>query len=216
MGSADEIARERLLPLDVLIIRSGTSIALVTCLLHPSSHKCGNDMEIDLVNILWNVRRFRQVTPCFTPQIIFSCSRFESVSEVAPPTPIRPFSSSIPWLRTLLESGSSFSRPNAIAKIWIIYSLYLPVPYMDHSLKTTIFDKWADIDALLCGTGNIFELGQYGSHAYERLQEVKLECMLENPIGIGVAPGLLKGMDLDSPELEKRGILSINAFDTSG
>ena len=67
-----------------------------------------------------------------------------------------------------------------------------------------------DIDTLLCRAGREkdFEPGQNGSHAYERLKEVKIECLLNNRVGSEVAPGFLKQWVLNSPGLEKRGILN--------
>lgn len=122
----------------------------------------------------------------------------------------------LPWLKALLDSGSSFSRPNAITKICITYTLHVPTSDNVSSLNTTIFDAWADIDALLCGTSTENEPGQNVSHAYERLKEVKLVFMLQNRIGFEVAPEFLKQLVLDSPGLEKRGIFSVDAFDKNG
>jgi len=96
--------------------------------------------------------------------------------------------------------------------IWIVYGLY-------QSLNTTIFDRWSDIDSILCGTepGMDFEPGRSSKypHPYENLESVKLEFMLENPIGFGVAPRFLKEIVLESPGLKERNILQINAFDIS-
>lgn len=123
---------------------------------------------------------------------------------------LRKVDEALHWLKALLDSGSSSSRPNAVVKIWIVYTIYLSTSY--RALKPIVLDKWVDIDALLCGndTGKDSESG--GSHAYERLKEVKLEFLLENLNGF--APKFLEQLVLDSPGLERRGILSINAFDS--
>jgi hypothetical protein len=122
----------------------------------------------------------------------------------------------LPWLSSVLQTGIDSihpKRPNAIESIWVVYSLYLPAPYMDRSINTAIFDAWSEVDAILSGMGSgaDFEVAS----AYESLKNVKLEFMLENPIGFGVAPRFLKDVVLDSPGLEKRDMLQINAFDTS-
>jgi len=127
--------------------------------------------------------------------------------ESASPRPIQPLSGSTPWLKVLLDSGNSFSRPNAIVKIWIIYNFSVPTADSVSSFKSTIFNKWADIDTLLCGAGREkdIEPGQNGSHAYERLKEVKL---LNNRVESEVVLAFLKQWVLNSPGLEKRGILN--------
>lgn len=128
----------------------------------------------------------------------------------------------LPWLSALLQTGINSLYPtqaNAVRSIWIVYALYLPAPYMDLSVNTTIFEQWSEVDAILCGTepGMDFEPGRSSRypHPYESLESVKLEFMLENPIGFGVAPRFLKEIVLESPGLEERNILQINAFDTS-
>lgn len=128
----------------------------------------------------------------------------------------------LPWVRALLQSGVDTvrvnARPNMIEKVHIAYSLYLPAPYMDRSVNTTIFECWSDIDAVLSGydAGMGYEPGQKPRwHAYDNLQQVSLDFMLENPIGFGVAPRFLKEVVLYSPRLEERGLIHINAFDTS-
>lgn len=107
----------------------------------------------------------------------------------------------LPWLNALL---STVHTPNAIRFINIVYSLYLPSPYMDRSVNTTIFNGWKDIDVTLTGMD------------FVHLEKVKLEFALENPIGFGIAPRFLKEVDLESPALEAGGLLEIGAFDTSG
>lgn len=84
---------------------------------------------------------------------------------------------------------------------------------MDRSINTNIFDRWADIDAILCGRDD--EKDSQYSHAYDNLRNVRLEFALENPIGFGVAPRFLKEVVLDSPGLEEKDILLVGAFDTS-
>ena len=128
----------------------------------------------------------------------------------------------LPWLSALLQTGINSlypTRANAMRSIWIVYSLYLPAPYMDRSANTAIFDRWSEVDSILCGTepGMDFEPGRSSKypHPYENLESVKLEFMLENPIGFGVAPRFLKEIVLESPGLEERNVLQINAFDTS-
>lgn len=88
--------------------------------------------------------------------------------------------------------------------IHVIYTLYLPAPYMDRSINTTIFNGWKEIDATLTGP------------EFRGLEGVRLEFSLENPIGFGVAPRFLKEVDLQSPGLEAAGLLVVEAFDTSG
>ena len=128
----------------------------------------------------------------------------------------------LPWLSALLQTGINSLHTtwgNSVRSIWIVYSLYLPAPYMDRSVNTTIFDRWSDVDSILCGTepGMDFEPGRSSKypHSYENLERVKLDFMLENPIGFGVAPRFLKEIVLESPGLEERNVLQINAFDTS-
>jgi len=129
----------------------------------------------------------------------------------------------LPWLTELLRTGVNSLRPkqmNSLQTIWVTYTVYLPAPYMDRSINTTIFGKWSEIDVILCGEGSVdleggIENEKCDSHAYDNLQSVRLEFMLENPIGFGVAPRFLKEMVLHSPRLESRNILTLNAFDTS-
>ena len=106
----------------------------------------------------------------------------------------------LPWLNALFSTVSS---PNSLQSIHIVYSLYLPSPYMDRHVNTTIFSEWRHIDTTLAGP------------EFEHLKTVRLEFSLENPIGFDVAPRFLKEVDLVSPELERRGILLLEAFDTS-
>ncbi|KAF9038450.1 hypothetical protein BJ165DRAFT_1407612 [Panaeolus papilionaceus] len=128
----------------------------------------------------------------------------------------------LPWIGALVQSGVDTirvnARPNMIRNIHIAYALFLPAPYMDHSMNTAIFDCWTDIDAVLCGhdAGTEYEAGlQPKYHAYDNLEQVKLDFILENPIGFGVAPRFLKDVVLSSPGLEAKGLIKINAFDTS-
>ncbi|KAG6919633.1 hypothetical protein DXG01_003497 [Tephrocybe rancida] len=93
----------------------------------------------------------------------------------------------LPWLNGLL---STFTRPNNLRKVHVVYGLYLPSPYMDRSVNTTIFANWQEIDATL--TGPVFD----------SLEKVWLEFSLENPIGFDVAPRFLKEVDLKSPALQ--------------
>lgn len=95
-------------------------------------------------------------------------------------------------------------KPSALTDIWVVYTLYLPAPYMDRSVDTTIFKGWNEIDRVLAGPG------------YEALARVRLDFMLENPIGFGVAPRFLAEVDLQSPLLDARGLLTVDAYDTSG
>ncbi|KAG6844378.1 hypothetical protein H0H87_007370, partial [Tephrocybe sp. NHM501043] len=95
----------------------------------------------------------------------------------------------LPWLDGLFLTVTT---PNNLRNIHIVYSLYLPSPYMDRSVNTTIFTSWKDIDATL--TGPVFE----------SLERVWLEFSLENPIGFDVAPRFLKEVDLQSPALQAR------------
>ncbi|KAG6840376.1 hypothetical protein C0991_007113 [Blastosporella zonata] len=106
----------------------------------------------------------------------------------------------LPWLNELL---TTFTTPNNLRDVHIVYSLYLPSPYMDRSVNTTIFTKWLEIDATL--TGPVFN----------SLDRVWLEFSLENPIGFDVAPRFLKEVDLQSPALRESDRLVVDAFDTS-
>ncbi|KAG6888300.1 hypothetical protein C0995_009299 [Termitomyces sp. Mi166 len=106
----------------------------------------------------------------------------------------------LPWLNSLF---STFTAPNKLRVVHVVYSLYLPSPYMDRSMNTMIFSKWQEIDATL--TGPIFD----------SLKEVRLVFSLENPIGFGVAPRFLKEVDLPSPALRASNRLVVEAFDTS-
>ncbi|PPQ67866.1 hypothetical protein CVT25_010305 [Psilocybe cyanescens] len=124
----------------------------------------------------------------------------------------------LPWLGALLSTGKHASHPtrrNTVETIYIAYSIYLPAPYMDRSMNTAIFDRWREIDTILCGVESTHAESEGHAHAYETLKRVKLEFMLENPIGFGVAPRFLKELVLDSPGLERRDVLRVNAFDTS-
>ncbi|GLB41425.1 hypothetical protein LshimejAT787_1000250 [Lyophyllum shimeji] len=107
----------------------------------------------------------------------------------------------LPWLNALF---ATFTTPNILEYIHIVYSLYLPEPYMDRSANTTIFDGWQAIDATLARP------------VLQSLRQVKLEFSLENPIGYGVAPRFLEEVDLKSPRLRARNVLVVEAFDTSG
>ncbi|PPQ64220.1 hypothetical protein CVT24_008596 [Panaeolus cyanescens] len=128
----------------------------------------------------------------------------------------------LPWVRAIVQSGVDTlrgnARPNMMQKIHIVYALYLPAPYMDRSVNTTIFECWTDIDAVLCGhePGTEYDAEQEPKwHTYDNLEQVTLDFMLENPIGFGVAPRFLKEVVIDSPWLEEKRFLKINAFDTS-
>ncbi|KAG5726669.1 hypothetical protein E4T56_gene4404 [Termitomyces sp. T112] len=106
----------------------------------------------------------------------------------------------LPWLNTLL---STFTAPNKLRNIYVVYSLYLPSPYMDRSVNTSVFSNWQEIDTTLTGP------------TFDALEEVRLEFSLENPIGFGVAPRFLEEVDLQSPALRASNRLVVEAFDTS-
>lgn len=106
----------------------------------------------------------------------------------------------LPWLHDLF---STFETPNALRRINIVYTLFLPSPYMDRSVNTTIFTGWNAIDATLSGP------------EFAHLTKVKLDFALENPIGYGIAPRFLKEVELPSPALRASGVLEMDAHDTS-
>ena len=106
----------------------------------------------------------------------------------------------LPWLDDLFLTVKA---PNSLEYINIVYALYLPAPYMDRSINTTIFDEWKGVDMTL------------SSMEFGMLKEVKLDFMLENPLGYGVAPRFMKEVDLPSPMLVASGLLAVGAFDTS-
>lgn len=74
---------------------------------------------------------------------------------------------------------------------------------MERSINTMIFDEWRSVDVTL------------SSLEFGNLKKVKLDFMLETPLGYGVAPRFMKGMNLRSPLLEASGLLTVTAFDTS-
>ncbi|KAJ3502591.1 hypothetical protein NLJ89_g8816 [Agrocybe chaxingu] len=117
----------------------------------------------------------------------------------------------LPWLCAVLRTGVDPASPctrNRIKNVSVTYAIYLPAPYMDRSINTTIFEGWREIDDVLGGGGQ-------EQHPYEELESVRLDFVLENPIGFGIAPRFLKELVLDSPRLREKGLLSIRAYDTS-
>ena len=74
---------------------------------------------------------------------------------------------------------------------------------MDRLMNTKIFDEWRAVDMTLSGV-------EFGN-----LKQVKLDFMLENPLGFGIAPRFMKEMNLQSPLLEARNLLTVSAYDTS-
>ncbi|KAH9479390.1 hypothetical protein JR316_0007980 [Psilocybe cubensis] len=128
----------------------------------------------------------------------------------------------LPWLGALFRTGVDASLPtrlNKVESIWIVYSIYLPAPYMDRSANVAIFDKWRDIDRILSGESDSIEAEKQGiihiDGPYGNLNRVKLDFMLENPIGFGIAPRFMRELVLESPGLERKDILRVKAFDTS-
>lgn len=120
----------------------------------------------------------------------------------------------LPWLSALLATGAD-TRQSMVKTISVLYSLYLPAPYMDRYTYNGIFSKWSDIDNILCGVVASESERTTAEYGYKSLESVELEFALENPIGFGVAPRFLKELVLESPGLRSKGMLHIHAFDTS-
>jgi len=104
----------------------------------------------------------------------------------------------LPWLHALFSTVESY---NCLEEIRLIYSIFLPSPYMDRPVRETEFRAWKDIDSLLAQA------------SFSSLRHVRLGFALENPIGSGVAPRFLDQLTLHSPALESRGILSVDAWE---
>lgn len=75
---------------------------------------------------------------------------------------------------------------------------------MDQAYRTTAFANWEDIDEVI---------GSEGSFCC--LQYVKLEIVLENPVGFGLASRFITDFDLVSPRLRKRQLLQVAVFDAN-
>ncbi|KDR80716.1 hypothetical protein GALMADRAFT_241132 [Galerina marginata CBS 339.88] len=231
--------------LDTLVVGPRTSTALMVYILHPSSAIAVNTVRKLSMSISGNFADFARLLhgsisvehlelvlmndvvlqDYWKPSAMgqFDLSRVPHLRNLKVNIDVlQQTDDPLQWLSALLLTGVDSSHPtrrNAIQTIWVVYSLYLPAPYMDRSANTTIFERWSDIDAILSGEepSEDFDPGREDKHlhAYENLENVKLDFMLENPIGFGVAPRFLKEVVLDSPRLEKRHVLRVNAFDTS-
>ncbi|KAF9461180.1 hypothetical protein BDZ94DRAFT_855128 [Collybia nuda] len=210
-------------PLDILVVGPRTSTALIRCLLHPEStinakavrklslSISGNfpdvaqllrstssveELELILMNDIdlqeyWALPSSDHIDLSHNPHLHTLEIKFDVIQRQDDP---------LPWLNAVLFTVRT---PNALRYINIVYSLYLPSPYMDRSVNTTIFTGWRDIDVTLTGMD------------FVHLEKVKLHFALENPIGFGIAPRFLKEVDLKSPALLAAGLLEIGAFDTS-
>ncbi|KAF4610603.1 hypothetical protein D9613_006979 [Agrocybe pediades] len=229
-------------PLDILVIGPRTSPALIRTLLHPSSGITTAALRKLAMSISGDFAEFAKLLQASNAvqSLEFTLMNDTSLDEYFNLPPSNQFDLSqvqylnhlevnidvlqkledpLPWLTTLLRTGINPTRStqkNAIRTILITYSVYLPAPYMDRSINTTIFGRWREIDMILCGMSSegFLEDGQR-SHAYGNLQSVCLEFMLENPIGSGVAPRFLREMILPSPGLRALDMLTVVAFDTS-
>ncbi|KAF8159464.1 hypothetical protein B0H34DRAFT_796708 [Crassisporium funariophilum] len=242
MEETDEIVRSTRMPLDKLVVGPRTSTAFIACLLHPSSSIDVGTIRKLTMSISGNFADFARLLHAsisveflelvlmndvdlqehwvLPPSLRFDLSQLFRLQTLKVNIDVlQKMEDPLPWLCALLQTGISSSRSNAIRNILIVYAIYLPAPYMDRSVNTTIFEMWRDIDAVLCGTepGMDFQPGRSAlyEHAYEKLERVMLEFVLENPIGFDVAPRFMKEMVLDSPGLEERKILHIGASDTS-
>ncbi|CAA7266291.1 unnamed protein product [Cyclocybe aegerita] len=220
--------------LDRLVIGPRTSPALISCLLHRAStidigavriltlsisgdfkdfsmllhatHAL-EELEIALVHDVylkeyWSLPPFDKFNLSKVPRLRNLKVTVDVLQQMDDP---------LPWLCAVLRTGVDPTSPrtqNRIKNISITYSVYLPAPYMDRSINTTIFEGWREIDDVLGGGGQ-------EQHPYEELESVKLDFVLENPIGFGIAPRFLKELVLDSPLLREKGLLSIKAYDTS-
>ncbi|KAF8075343.1 hypothetical protein FPV67DRAFT_629796 [Lyophyllum atratum] len=209
--------------LDALTIGARTSPHIVSCLLHPQSTLDMTTLRKLSMSVSGNFGEFARLlrsTVSLEVLEIVLMSDIDLVAYQNSPSSERFDMSHNPNLRRLEVKidviqrqddpllwlnglFSTFTTPNALQHIYIVYSLYLPAPYMDRSVNTTIFSEWQQIDLTL--TGPVFD----------SLKQVRLEFSLENPIGFGVAPRFLKEVDLKSPALRAGDILVVEAFDTS-
>ncbi|KAG6899828.1 hypothetical protein C0993_006422 [Termitomyces sp. T159_Od127] len=166
-------------PLDTLVLGARTSPAAIGCLVHPES-------TIDLTSL-------RNLSVSMSNSFEEFAHLLQSAFGLDQDDPL-------PWLNSLF---STFTAPNKLRKVDVVYSLYLPSPYMDRSMNTANFSTWQEIDATL------------SSPTFNSLEEVRLEFSLENPIGFGVAPRFLQEVNLPSPALRASHRLVVEAFDTS-
>jgi len=210
--------------LDALFIGARTSSHIVSCFLHPQSMIAISTLRKLSIAISGNFGEFSRLlrfTVClerlelvlmsdvdlvayqtlpFSDRFDMSHNPYLRILEVKIDV-IQRQDDPLPWLNALFMT---FTSPNTLQHVHILYGLYLPEPYMDRSVNTTIFSGWQDIDATLT------------SPVFDSLERVRLEFSLENPIGYGVAPRFLKEVDLESPALRAANILVVEAFDTSG
>lgn len=206
-------------PLDVLDVGPRTSTALIDCLLHPESSIdvttirklsiaiSGNfanvakllrstssieALEIVLMNDV-NLKEYWSLPPSDrfnlsdNPHLHTLDLKIDVIQRQDDP---------LPWLNDLFLT---VKLPNNLQYINIVYAVYLPGPYMERSINTMIFDEWRSVDVTL------------SSLEFGNLKKVKLDFMLETPLGYGVAPRFMKGMNLRSPLLEASGLLTVTA-----
>ncbi|KAG6835078.1 hypothetical protein H0H93_005039 [Arthromyces matolae] len=222
-NSASQSPNTHRAPLDKLVLGARTSPLVVGCLLHTNSSVNLNSLRHMSISISGNFEEFARML-----RVAVGLETLELLlmSDIDLPAYLNlPLSDRLdmshnpylnkltvkidviqrqddplPWINGLF---STFTTPNRLCNVHIVYSLYLPAPYMDRSVNTTIFAGWQEIDATL--TGPVFEF----------LQQVRLEFSLENPIGFDVAPRFLNEVNLQSPLLRASNRLTIEAFDTS-
>ncbi|KAF8906275.1 hypothetical protein CPB84DRAFT_1960076 [Gymnopilus junonius] len=241
----DEVPRAEKASLDMLVVGPRTSAAFITYLSHPSSGVTVSTVRKLSMSISRNFEDFAKLLHAslsvehlelglmndvdlkeywnLAPEKHFDLSQVPHLRNLRVNIDVlQKLDDPLPWLSTVLRTGIDSERPtriNQVQTIWIIYSLYLPAPYMDRSVNTTIFDGWKEIDDILSGTAKLGpgddDAIQGSSHGYQNLEIVKLDFALENPIGFGVAPRFLKEVVLDSPGLGKKDVLRISASDTS-
>ncbi|RDB27750.1 hypothetical protein Hypma_003197 [Hypsizygus marmoreus] len=210
-------------PLDVLTVGPRTSTGVISCLLHPEStidvtsiRKLSLSISghfADFSRVLRSASSVESLELILMSDIDLQAYQALSSSEYFDMSynphlrtldikidVIQRQDDPLSFLNTLF---STFTTPNSLHDIYIVYSLYLPAPYMDRSMNTAIFNGWREIDSTLT------------SFVFQHLKSVKLEFSLENPIGFDVAPRFLKEVDLQSPALDASGIFVVDAFDTS-